>query len=152
MKDVCTSTGQCQWYRGKQVANNTANAIGDPIEGQNICLPPTTANWMVQAPPCLNALTEQNCPKDICVWSTGAQYTPEDVNVTESCGVAFVTTNATAYSTCYGLQSEYLCSSESSCKWYTMACSPNSTQQSYSCHDGSDSFWNEDHCNFECPP
>lgn len=79
--------------------NNTATQMGAPLEGQNVCYPPTVSNWEVQAPRCLNATTEQECPRDICVWSSGAQFIPEGVE--EVCSSKFVTQDAGTYAACW---------------------------------------------------
>jgi hypothetical protein len=84
------------WNQGKTVANNTYFDYGKLFES-NFCHPPTTEDWQVDAPVCLNRTDDQSCAAEGCVWSTGKSL----INAQGGfCQLEYVSQNATDYMWC----------------------------------------------------
>jgi len=112
---------QCAWREGKDVANNSQFDYGRLFES-NFCHPPTTDNWVEQAPRCLNYTDNQSCASNQCVWSTGKELVPKNASF---CNVEYISLNASDYAMCSQMnQSD--CNGQ--CTWYGDQPSTNVTQ------------------------
>jgi hypothetical protein len=68
---------QCHWRSGKTVATNDDFDVNGDLFEKNFCHPPTTYNWNVTAPECINSMTKDTCGQSKnCLWSTGKELAP----------------------------------------------------------------------------